>query len=280
MIYQKIYTGARIYGIGVGGLSKFPEHRHADFEFNYCIEGYFDVIIDGRTYHVREGSAAFIPPMCAHRIPEGNHCRTVTLVVGVAALGDHFDEFLALSPEPCVYDLQTAENGKIAELFLECAAVHGDASASAELTAKGNVYKLLAYFYKLLSERKGGAEIGVRPSDSLSQIERIEKALEMIRFGYKNRLTVEAAAECTGYGKSNFCKIFKKCVGEGFHQALNRQRAESAAALLSVSDLSIADIAIEVGFGEAKTFCRVFKSLYGVSPGEYRRKRKVTANSQ
>ena len=36
-----------------------------------------------------------------------------------------------------------------------------------------------------------------------------EKALELIYYSYKEQITVEQAAELTGYSKSNFCKIFK-----------------------------------------------------------------------
>ena len=33
---------------------------------------------------------------------------------------------------------------------------------------------------------------------------------------------------------------------------------------------AISDISAEVGFSETKTFCRVFKSIMGVTPGQYR----------
>lgn len=39
-------------------------------------------------------------------------------------------------------------------------------------------------------------------------------------------------------------------------------------------DMAVADIAAEVGFSESKAFCRVFKAIYGVTPGQYRRVKK------
>ena len=39
--------------------------------------------------------------------------------------------------------------------------------------------------------------------------------------------------------------------------------------------MSIAEIAQEVGFGVAKTFCRVFKNIAGITPGEYRKNKKA-----
>ena len=38
--------------------------------------------------------------------------------------------------------------------------------------------------------------------------EALQKALELIHSRYAEPITVEQAADITGYGKSNFCKIF------------------------------------------------------------------------
>ena len=102
-------------------------------------------------------------------------------------------------------------------------------------------------------------------------MENIDKALDLIYYNYKEPLTVEYAARITGYSKSNFCKTFKKIVGESFHTTLNRQRIRCSLDLLSATDLSVAEISSEVGFSEAKAFCRVFRAIYGTTPGKYKR---------
>lgn len=268
MIYQKIFTDEKPYHIGLGRLSEFPEHRHADFEFNFCISGEFDIIIDKKTYHVTEGSTTFIPPMCSHAIPKQENERSVlTLIVGMSLLKKHFKFFSRLANEPKIYTLETPDGIKARELFYECAEIKHNSEGAAELLLTGNVYKIMSYVFNLLS---GNNENSVRESDYL-KVENVERALELIHYDYKENLTVEYVAELTGYSKSNFCKIFKTVVGEGFHQALNRQRIECAIGLLSTSNMSIAEISEEVGFNEPKAFCRVFKSIYGISPGQYRK---------
>ena len=270
MLYQKIFTDEQPYYVGLGHLLSFPEHRHADFEFNFCISGEFDIIIDKKSYHVCEGCTTFIPPMCSHEIPSRNNERSVlTLIVGISFLKKHFKDFKGDLLEPKVYDLNTLEDGKIKALFCECAENNHNDSAYAELITMGNIYKILAYILKSLSasEKKTGGR-------DYRGIENIEKAIELIHYNYKEALTVEEVAELTGYSKSNFCKMFKKVVGEGFHQALNRRRVESAAGLLEASNMSVSDISSEVGFSEPKAFCRVFKSVYGITPGQYRKSGK------
>ena len=82
------------------------------------------------------------------------------------------------------------------------------------------------------------------------------------------------AADLAGYGKSNFCKIFKAITGDTFHNVLNRHRIENAYMYLSETDMTVADIGSEVGFSDTKSFCRVFKSIIGSTAGEYRRSGK------
>jgi AraC-like DNA-binding protein len=272
LIYQKIFTDEKPYHIGLGRLCEFPEHRHADFEINFCLSGEFDIIIDKENYRVTEGSTTLIPSMCAHAVPAQSGERSViTLIVGSSLLKKYFEDFSKLASKPKIYDLTTTEAAPLREIFLECADILNSKEGAWELLLVGNIYKIVATFLKL-----GTSAPAVEPEkNDYRKVENIEKALELIYYSYKEQITVEQAAELTGYSKSNFCKIFKMVVGESFHQALNRRRVNNAAGLLQASNMSVAEISAEVGFSEAKAFCRVFKSVYGISPGQYRKEHKI-----
>ena len=273
MLYQKIFTAEKPYHIACGSLPRFPEHRHADFEFNFCIEGEFDITVDKQLFHVSEGSTTVIPPMCAHEIPDHkNERKIVTLIVGVTLLKEAFAEFSQAISTPRIMDLTTEGRGKIRELFLECAEALGQQGTSSELLITGNIHKILAYLLDQLSASENAEAQG----SDYRTVKNIEKALDLIYYSYKAPITVEQASALTGYSKSNFCKIFKKVVGESFHQALNRRRVDNAAGLLAVTDMSVSDISAEVGFSETKSFCRVFKSFFGVTPGQYRKSNSTT----
>ena len=124
MIYQKIFTDEKPYHIRKGQFYEFPEHRHADFEMNFCIEGSFDIVMDKKTYHVEAGQTTFIPSMCAHAVPSQDSERNVvTVIAGMAFLKKHFTVFSRFASEPMVYDLNTPELQKVKELFLECVEV-------------------------------------------------------------------------------------------------------------------------------------------------------------
>ena len=273
MIYQKILTDERPYQMSLGPLSGFYEHRHADLDFNFCLEGGFEIIIEKKRYKVEAGQMSLIHPMASHEIPPSDNPRLVmTVVVGSTFLKKYFPLFSKAKNAPFVLKLDagTHEQMEIRRLFGECVALYNSNEKRTELIMTGNLYKICAYLLSELPEDGMVAE----ESNDLRMVANIERALEMIYYDYRRPITVEDAAAATGYGKSNFCKIFKSVVGESFHKALNRQRVRSACGLLSETDMSISSIAEEVGFSEAKTFCRVFGHLMGLTPGEYRRKER------
>jgi AraC-like DNA-binding protein len=268
MIYQKIFGADAPFKITYGSLAEFPEHRHGDLEFNFALEGGFEIMIEKRLFRVPEGSMTFIHSMEAHAVPPSDsERRVVTVIVGTALLKKHFAEFSRAAFPETVYDL--SEYPEIKELFSACANGMHPSGVGDTLVLEGCIYKLLGNIFDSLAI-SAGKEKTVGETD-LSKVENIERAFDLIYYNYKDPITVEDAARLTGYSKSNFCKIFKLTVGEGFHQALNRQRVSNAAAMLRASGASVADIASEVGFTETKSFCRVFKSIMGVTPGQYRR---------
>jgi AraC-like DNA-binding protein len=72
-----------------------------------------------------------------------------------------------------------------------------------------------------------------------------------------------------------FCKRFKKHTGVNFTEYVSRVRIESAKNLLLNPNLRISEIAYEVGFQSLTHFNRVFKSVVGESPTEYRAHLKI-----
>ena len=262
------------YNLSVGPLISFVEHRHADIEFNYCIKGTREVIIDKKKYVIKEGEMSVIAPGVSHEFPpsEDDERSVLTGVVGSSFLKKHFSSFTSSEFRSAVINFDTCKSGCELRAALDSLVGHlNDETEKAALLIKGELYKVCAYLIDACASEKSGSDASEL---ELSDIESIDAALEMIYYDYKKPLTIDAAAQITGYGKSNFCKIFKKCTGTTFHDALNKRRVAISCGLLSDTGLSIAEISEEVGFLEAKSFCRVFKSTEGMTPGAYRRAKK------
>ena len=106
----------------------------------------------------------------------------------------------------------------------------------------------------------------------MSDIRKIDKALEQIYTSYYEPLSVEQVSASCGYSKSNFCKIFKSITGDTFHNTLNRHRVEIACDLLLSGELTVEAVAAKTGFADSKSFCRVFKRITGKTAMQYRKR--------
>ena len=64
--------------------------------------------------------------------------------------------------------------------------------------------------------------------------------------------------------------------GTSYQQILDELRQELAEHYLTRSDLAVQDIAQYLGFTESRSFHRSFKGWTGMTPGEFRERRKLT----
>ena len=82
------------------------------------------------------------------------------------------------------------------------------------------------------------------------------------------------AAECSvsaGY----FCRCFRVTFGTSLHKFVMNKRIERAQQLLLHSRLSVAEIAIEVGFSDQAAFTRTFAANLGTPPARWRKEYSV-----
>lgn len=278
MFYQNILSDLSPYMARVTALDAFGEHRHADIELHYAVRGGFTATVNKKNYEIGEGELLLISPMVSHSFPlcKDKERKILTVVLGVSFLKKFFSYFSGAGKDSYTLSLTsgTDTEERLAETLNETALLCTEKSERNDLLIHGNLCKACAYLIDLLfaSSENVGSE-----RRELRRVANVERALEMIYYDYASPLTVEAAAEATGYGKSNFCKIFKSITGETFHQLLSRQRVERACQLLSETGLSVSEISAAVGFGETKSFCRVFRAFTEKTPGEYRRISKKEA---
>jgi two-component system, response regulator YesN len=67
-------------------------------------------------------------------------------------------------------------------------------------------------------------------------------------------------------------KLYKQETGENISNYIPRKRLEKASKLLIDSNLHVIDISKLVGYNKPQYFIKLFKSQYGITPNQYRRK--------
>src|SRR5881227_1641137 len=96
------------------------------------------------------------------------------------------------------------------------------------------------------------------------------RARDLADARYAEPLTVADMARAAGLSPAYFSREFKRAFGESPHAYLLTRRLERAAALLRVTDRSVADICFSVGLQSVGSFTTSFTRTYGVSPTAYR----------
>lgn len=100
--------------------------------------------------------------------------------------------------------------------------------------------------------------------------ELVASARDYIAARLDKDLGIEEMADQLGICSSYFCQLFKSHFGVTFVEYVTRERMESAKAMLTGTDRSIASIGAAVGYRERRYFSKVFHKYYGMKPSEYR----------
>lgn len=104
-----------------------------------------------------------------------------------------------------------------------------------------------------------------------ADLERIKPLLVSLQTSPERDTSLAALAADYGCSASAFHRLFKGATGETPHEHVNRMRLERAAHKLAVTQDSVLDVALSVGFKNHETFTRAFSRHYGKSPAIWRR---------
>lgn len=110
-----------------------------------------------------------------------------------------------------------------------------------------------------------------RSDDTWKPYRRMNAAVNYISQHFKGPIEVAALAKVAGLSVSQFERRFRQVFGLTPSRFLIRYRLTRASQRLVRSDMTISEVAQEVGFYDHSHFSREFQKIFGMSPGKYRR---------
>ncbi|MDD6036677.1 MAG: AraC family transcriptional regulator [Lachnospiraceae bacterium] len=140
--------------------------------------------------------------------------------------------------------------------------------------AKESPFHLIGHLYLFLDYLTQSARSTKPVQSSRMSDYYIKEAINFIEQNFQNDLTIEDIAAVCGINRSYFGKIFRNTIGRSPQEFLMNYRMVKATELLKLTSLSIADIGSAVGYENQLHFSRAFKTIYGVSPREWRNQHK------
>ena len=129
-----------------------------------------------------------------------------------------------------------------------------------EALMTGYLYIFMAHLMKEARE--------AMPNVGSSSSQYVLAAIKYIQFNYSHDISVDDIAKRRRQ-RSHLYRVFMSNVGQSPIDYLTSYRISEACSLLKNSSLSIAEIAVSVGFFDQFYFSRVFKKVKGVPPSKY-----------
>lgn len=98
----------------------------------------------------------------------------------------------------------------------------------------------------------------------------LKRMLKYIEQNYTEDITSSTLAEMFGISQTHVSRLFRKELQTTSSDYVNRVRISAACELLPNTQLSIGEIAEQVGYDNQYYFNRMFKKYNYITPGEYR----------
>lgn len=257
-------------------------HWHPEAELLMLLDGDTTLLIDDRPYDMHAGDVIFVPPYTLHvgHTLESHSCHFVAVVFQLSALsisGDQAlnDAYIAPMEKgvlrfPEHFTEDTGWQGRIRELTRELAAYINVPAKDCELIVRG---KLLEIWHHLYTHAD-------RMLISNPDYDRIQPAIRYMREYFRNPITISELAKQCSLSVSRFSYLFQKEMHISAIPYLQKYRIHQSCALLLSTDMTIAAIAMETGFGNLSNFNRNFLRVVHCTPSEFRDEARALRRQQ
>lgn len=243
---------------------EYQYNVYQNFVIHYVVsgEGYFT--INHTTYHLKKGDGYIIRNSeFVHYFPNQSNPWTT---MWVALSGEKLNDYLLGTKFLNESVIRFHDNGHSQKIIEDICSytLSNQNELPGDFWYKSKAYLLLHHIkhefanmeYSLSSLSKNAAEI----------------AYDYINNNYMKDISIETVANYIGISRSYLYKLFKNKYNFSPQQFLLDKRLTIAASLLLTSNLSINEIADNIGFKDPLYFSKSFTKYYHESPTQYRKK--------
>jgi AraC-like DNA-binding protein/mannose-6-phosphate isomerase-like protein (cupin superfamily) len=280
VVYQNPFLFLKVWEVqsdspSMGIPDVWPWHYHKEVEFLALTEGGGGIQTKDDYQTLNYGDVMLFGSSQLHRIHKALPSPLRFIVLQVDLL-QHFDQS-SLPYLHCFSEL-TLPLGKLNYIFRE------------NPEARKEAFSIILDIYKESQDRKRGYELAIGAAikrllwlllryDSQTIIAQENKEIEVGRlrpvFDYVERnlggkITVEDVCSLLNFSYAYFIRYFRSTMGLSFVEFVNYKRIKKAERLLLTRDLSITEIACDVGISSTAQFYKLFKRYNQFSPGEFK----------
>lgn len=242
---------------------KFPQHAHESIEILYVFKGIQQIRLNQKLYTVSSGNAIIIFPDVIHEfdrdsnIPKCNNAAESVCIELDSKI--FYGLFPNLRDKTVKMPLITMLPENVCELL-------------DKLKYEKSMISALGMAYIVIDKLFDKIEISDRLSDS--NTDTVKKINNYMYLHLDEALTLENVSAALNISQAHLSYIFSNKIKVNFRLYLGMLRVKQASMLIRTTDYSFTRISTGVGFNSQRTFNRLFKETYGMTPSEYRQKNK------
>lgn len=267
-------------------MTSYEPHLHSAWEMIIPTEGNYLVTSGQQTYELAPGDIFLIPSGVLHSLKAPNRggrfiflfdLEPVWRIKGSSYLASCLSGPVLINRSTCpsIY-------GEEAALITQLCTDYLNEDSMRDMTIYTKLLSFLQLYGKSRLSQEGNyliPQLTVTGS-SRNNTEKFNIVFSYLDEHFAEDLSLEHMAAIAGFSKFHFSRTFKQLSGYNFYDYLCRRRIKSAEILLMHQDMSISQIALQSGFSSVSTFNRIFKSLKGCTPTQYRSMFRVEKGSE
>lgn len=242
---------------GPYGLECRP-HINSELEVIHVTQGFIDVWVGGVSLRVPEGHAVLIFPHQPHSFHPLDDATGRVYMFRFRIAGDFSNAHGSRNIRPFILPLSKA----LAD-YLKEAVLRAERQPD-EITAKSMFFPLIAEYLE-----KVDTAAAHNPGNQL-----VGQIMDYILNHLQDRITLKTLSAHFGINTVSLSRLIKEYTYTSFTDFVNNIRIERAIELIAEYDVSVTDAAFQAGFGSVRNFNRVFQSILGITPSEYRRSKR------
>jgi AraC family transcriptional regulator len=232
-----------------------PRHDHPHPSLTMTVDGFFTETFGRRSVPCDVSTIVLKPAGESH----SNHygpAEVRCLMVGFGpAAAAHIRSF-----SDALDRLATVRGGPSGAAMRELGREFRLADPASPLIVEGCIWRVL-----------GQVERCSRPASVAGRPAWLARVEEFMRENRQRRLSLSELAAVADVHPAHLNKTFKRHFGSTVGAYLRRLQIERASHLLARTRIPLAQLAAELGFCDQSHFARVFKSITGATPSEFRR---------
>ncbi len=271
MLYTHIPDISCFYSDTVADGLSYPT-AHFEYEMILVTSGRAMVSVNCRTYDLSAGSLLFISRLERHtfQVLQEPYCRYVVSISSNLILS-HIKERKLISiflqrPADFSHVIQL-EDWLFETILPEFQQMTREYAAQQEFYTSYSVSLLLSILIELYRAMPDcfpmhGATV---------MYEAVMNVQQYVNDHFHRKLTLQEIADTNYVSRHALSLAFKEIAGITFKEYLLLFRVTEAKNLLLTTDLSVSQIAEQVGYVNVNNFVKIFKKIQGITPLQYRR---------